>query len=236
VTDAILYSGGLDSLLLRLRFPEALLLRVEYGQTYSAAERMAIYSQAGIDRRVPLTVGCQLPEAAEDGHVPHRNLALAVLGAAWTGADRVLLGGVRGETSLDKSRRFLHAASRALTRSEGPPVALCAPLAGRTKSEHLRDLVRSQGVVAAQKLLDCTTSCYAAEWDGAEIGCGLCLACFRKWVAVTNAGLAARFATDPACREINRRDAVYLLRAPLREWPGIIENHWDARRALSSVH
>lgn len=231
----VLYSGGLDSLLLWLLHPSAQPVRVSYGQAYEQAERRAIErQQQAVGLPAPLEVHVQLAEALPDGHVLHRNLALITIAAARTGATRILLGGVRGETSPDKSARFLRAAGRALTASEGVPVHVEAPLRYATKARHLRTLVAAAGAQRAQELLDTTASCYqpAGTRRGREVGCGECLACYRRWVAVRRAGLRADFLADPADRDNDRRQALrYLLATPVGEWPGVVANQLEALRA-----
>jgi 7-cyano-7-deazaguanine synthase in queuosine biosynthesis len=230
---AILYSGGLDSLLLWRRYPTALLVHFDYGQPYEAAERQAMSAQAAAFGLSPVLLSRLPAQAAEaDGFVPFRNLLLAVAAFAVTSADEVMLGGVRGESSPDKSAAFLRAASRAASKAMGDRRKVSAPLRSRTKAAHLRSLVDEIGRRRAQRYIDLTTSCYR----GTRPGCGECTACFRRWVAVTLAGLRDDFLSDPRRQELSTGEAWrHLRRTDAREWPGMLLNNLEAYVALQRI-
>lgn len=231
----ILFSGGIDSLLLALNYPDAHRLHIEYGQTYSLEEEAAILRLQQVVGPVDTVQAALAAPAAADGHVPHRNLLLAVTAAAARPqATEIMLGGVRGETSRDKSGAFLRATSRTLSRSEGGRVRLTAPLRRHTKAEWLRILVDMEGEVAAQTLVDLTSSCYDPRgFVDREIGCGECLACFRRWVALERAGLQGSWEHPPWQRPVTTGEALgYLRHTRPAELPGVIVNQYDALRAL----
>jgi 7-cyano-7-deazaguanine synthase in queuosine biosynthesis len=231
----VLFSGGLDSLLLARAYPDALLLHIDYGQPYrfsegSAAQGIADY----LNRGLAFLMLTPLPSGEADGHIAHRNLYLAVSAAARDPTARLLLlGGVKGETSPDKTRRFLRASTLALSRSERRSLRLAAPLRKATKAKHLRRLVDEVGRAEAQRLLDLTVSCYRPPAKG--VGCGRCLACVRRWVAVELAGLEGQWEFPPATTlaQTKAGDLLpYIRRTPLSEMPGVAVNQLEALRAL----
>jgi 7-cyano-7-deazaguanine synthase in queuosine biosynthesis len=228
--SVILYTGGMDSLILSWLRPDAELVYVSIGSTYEYDELAACLRMAeqGLARMPTIIDGGTLLAQEADGHVLHRNLVLIAHAAAMTGADEVLLGAVRGEASLDKSARFLRRAGRVLSASEGRRVRVRAPLKRDTKAGWVGTFLREGG--SRQALME-AVSCYAGEgWS-----CGECQACFRRWVALTLNGIDADFASDPRTYASGLRwqDGVRaILRAPVREWYGMAVNNFGAWQVL----
>lgn len=227
----LLFSGGLDSVMVWRRCnPDRCVYVAQPGSAYTAVEVQTIENleaiQPGLE--VEIITGAQWPDAEPDGHVPHRNLGLLTQVAACTNADTLYLGSVRGESSPDKSRRFLIAASRALSASENEPVIVKAPLRKHTKAwhlqEHLSKWPEDYGVLIH------TRSCYAAQGR-----CGECMACFRRWVAFTLAGMTPEDHDTAPWERVSddwRTGLRYLLGTSPGEWRGMLDNHRDALRAL----
>jgi Queuosine biosynthesis protein QueC len=231
VKRALLFTGGLDSVMLwRRTNPVELVYVMQPGSPYLLSELTTICNLCEMEPRLRvLTIeGADWPEPEDDGHVPHRNLGLIVQVAAVTGAQRLYLGSVRGESSPDKSRAFLRAASQALSASEHADIRVEAPLRRQTKAWHLSEHLRRWP--EDYELLAATRSCYA------ETGrCGECLACFRRWVAFKLAGMPAEeHRRAPWERSWDTRSAVkrYALGTTATEWRGMLANHRDAQRAL----
>lgn len=241
MASTLLYSGGLDSLMLwRLAQPE-FSVYVQVGAAYEADELATVRRLqdmvAGLRVHVvqgPTWLG-DLEQA--DGHIPLRNLVLATTAAAWTPAvDQVLLGAVRGESSPDKSRAFVRSASRALSRAAGHRVQLRAPLRRHSKAwwlaQHLARWPQDREALLA------THSCYEPGQPDGVAGCGCCMACFRRWVATSLAGLPEPYVNDPAERMLagaipgSRPGLGALRRTPVREWPAFLGNQLVAYRAL----
>lgn len=224
-----LFSGGLDSVLLwHLRRPDDCAY-VTWGAPYEASELQAIWQLQRLGGpKVQVLRGAPLLPADQDGHVPHRNLMLlATVAAHYPAANEILIGSVLGESSADKSTRFLRAASRVISASEGRDVTVQAPLARGLKRWWVKRYLRAGGDV---RLLACTRSCYR----GTAVGCGRCPACFRRWQALQ--GLCVPFATEvPAwcwwddARARGALAAVQRVRAqPVAGWPGIALLNADA--------
>lgn len=232
MTAALLYTGGMDSLMLATLRPDAVPVYVMIGSPYENAEldtMFELYQRGG--PKPTILHGPQLQAPHADGHIVHRNLALITTVAAGTGADEILLGAVKGEASPDKSARFLRATSRALSASEHRPVRVHAPLKRRTKTDAVVDYLIAGGSV---RLLKSTRSCY----DPHAERCGRCQACFRRWVAFTNVGTAPeKHDHDPrayglAAADDWREMLARLRGTPAREWLGMVQNNVDAWRAL----
>lgn len=79
---------------------------------------------------------------AADGHIPHRNLLLIGTAVAALQTRVVYLGVLRGETSRDKSRRFLRQTRKVLSFCEGP-VRAFSPSKRLTKTQLAALLVTS---------------------------------------------------------------------------------------------
>lgn len=228
MTTVQLFSGGLDSLCLWVLSGRPTCVYVYTGHAYELPERQAIMRlqqhTPGLHVQTmagPLIGGLALP----DGHVPHRNLNLLATAAAYTGADRLLLGALLGEASPDKSRRFLRAASAALTASEGRRVRVVAPAARWTKTGLLRRALRQEPWVSG--VLHLTRSCYAAG----EGECGQCQACFRRHVALYRCGLTDTPPRLPAGTTW-RTAAAGLRQAGVTRWPALAVNNAGAAQAL----
>jgi 7-cyano-7-deazaguanine synthase len=234
IKKVLLFSGGLDSFIAwrLLDHPQPLYLRL--GHAY---EREEIASINGLEQQVSSL--CVLRRShlnltglyQQDGHVPVRNLLLASVAVAETGASTVYLGALRGESSPDKSAQFFRAASHALSVSEGRPITLAAPFHHLTKT----------GLVAAYlrrypnetHLLGYTRSCYTSS----ALPCGQCMACFRRWVAMSLNGIHENYANPPwrwqTVQSSNRAEWWnYLRKANPWEWGGILANNLDAWRAM----
>lgn len=230
-----LFSGGVDSFALWHLLGQPAPVYVRLGHKYEAAELQTIerLQQSVPALRVRVVDGPQVGKTEQrDGHIPHRNLLLVTTVAALYQPDVVYLGALRGETSRDKSRHFLGQATRLLSFAEHAPLRVEAPARGWTKTQLVRRFLRDfpQQVEA----LGVTRSCYAAS----DLPCGRCMACFRRWVAMSNNGIQEEYETNPW--ENVRVDVGYLWRSPLPEWMGIVHNQLDAaiaiRRAKSDVH
>lgn len=226
MTTALLFSAGLDSLCLWHLTGQPVPVYVRTGHRYEAAElaALAALEDATLGLRVRVVDGPQIGplEHPVTGHVPHRNLALLTTAAAATGADRLLLGALLGEASPDKSRRFLRAASRALTASEGRKITVEAPAHRWTKTGLVRRFAAAYP--DAVPTLAVTRSCYEPAGE-----CGTCPACFRRQVALWRAGLSAQRPQVPT-RHGSALSAAWA--AGVTRWPALAANNAGALLAL----
>jgi 7-cyano-7-deazaguanine synthase in queuosine biosynthesis len=205
---------------------------VRYGHKYESRELETIcrLEQAEPSLKVTRLIGPQIGQLEQsDGHIPHRNLLLIGTAVAALQPAVVYLGALRGETSRDKSRRFMRQISKLLSFSE-QPVQVRSPSKRLTKTQLVARFIKLFPDLVER--LQVTRSCYADS----DLPCGRCLACFRRWVAMSNNGICERYEVEPW--QVVRWDAgmlAYLWRTPLTEWPGVIHNNLDAAAALWRV-
>lgn len=225
-----LFSGGLDSYMLwhLLDKPDAVYVR--YGHKYQNREldTIAALQEFEPDLRVTLIDGPRIGALEQaDGHIPHRNLLLVTTAVASLNPEIVYLGALRGEASLDKSYRFLRRTSRLLSFSE-QPVKVRSPSKRYTKTQLVAKFIKTYPDKVDR--LAVTRSCYADT----TMPCGRCVACYKRWVAMTNNGIEEAYQTSPAFGVERSLPALlpYLWRMPLREWPAVIQNTLDAVRAM----
>lgn len=225
-----LFSGGLDSYILwhLLDKPEA--VYVCYGHKYQHRELDTISALQKIEPELSVTVldGPQVGSLERsDGHIPHRNLLLVTTAVATLDPEIVYIGALRGEASRDKSYRFLRRTTRLLSFGE-QPVKVLSPSKRYTKTQLVKKFLKQFPNKVEQ--LAVTRSCYADS----EIPCGRCVACFKRWVAMTNNDIEERYQVSPAFGVERSVTGLlpYMLRMPVSEWLAILQNTFDAIRAM----
>jgi 7-cyano-7-deazaguanine synthase in queuosine biosynthesis len=230
---AVLYSGGMDSVALARLYRDARLVYVRIGSPYEPRELERISGH----RVEVIDCGDWLSHHADSmGRVPMRNLLFAVAAAAHTGADFVALGATAGETSPDKSRAFAAAAGKAMSQAENRPVRLLMPFRGITKRQLVRRLL-SDGMTAEQ--LRACPSCYAETLPDHVAGCGRCMSCVRRWVAMSLNDIHERYQSPPwqyqGLSAPKSEMLRFLLRTPVRDWLGVAQVNADLLAALRRV-
>ena len=244
MSDVLLFSGGMDSFMAwrLLGHPRCLYVALDHRYQFRELETIQVLTE--LTKRLPQSLDVEIINRLSlgdleqpDGFIPLRNLLLAAC-ATLSGASTVYLGGLRGESSRDKSRRFFRDASRLLTFLEGRPVQVQAPFRHMTKTQLVRTYLRRfpDGPFA----LLATRSCYAEFSMQDVVGCGRCMACFRRWVAMTNNGITEAYQETPwTWNVVQSRDwpawRAKLMKVPVVEWPGVLHNNLDARKAMRYV-
>lgn len=178
MSSVILYSGGMDSLMLAARYPDALRLYVDVKSRYSAKERAFLPSDVLIDTHIDLGMW-----ERSDAIIPARNLFLALVAAQY--ADDIMLGATAGDQSRDKDVHWAGLSTELLgymlsgSHFRDPPrhPRVLLPIKHMTKGELVREYLASGGTIKA--LLE-SVSCY----DPQQVHCGHCKSCLRKWVAL----------------------------------------------------
>lgn len=199
----LLFSGGMDSLMVAWLAKPDVLLYVRHGSRYEQAEASALTRLVAAEALPPgsllhidtLPLGrFERPDAI----IPLRNLFFVALAAQY--GERVLVGAMQGDRSLDKSAEFFQRTSDLLSYLHGPQhwcqprtFFVNAPYQRETKTSLVR---RYLAVGHDPALLRMSFSCY----DPVESRqCGVCKPCFRKWVALRNNGIdtGGDFAAEP---------------------------------------
>jgi len=244
----LLFSGGLDSFAAwrLLRHPRTVYFAL--GHRYQDRELSAIRKLTDLSQHLPNHLDVEIVDRLrlgdleeQDGFIPLRNLLLAACGSLeLTGGSRVYLGGLRGESSRDKSKRFFRDGSRLLSFLANRPIVISAPLRHMTKTHLVGEYCRH--FPNEKDLLLSTRSCYSDQvLTSPLVGCGRCMACFRRWVAMTNNGIQEDYLEPPYTWSVVQQRNwptwwANLRKAPLAEWVGILNNNLDAWRAMKRVH
>jgi len=235
-SEILLFSGGLDSYMLwhLLKKPATAYVMIE--APYELAELAAIDRLENLDRdlNVQRIYGPAVGTYEEpDGHIPYRNLLFATTVAATCLPSTIYLGALAGETSRDKSGKFLANTSALLTYTEKRRVRLTAPFRHLTKTQLLRRfLVDHEHLIP---ILRQTRSCYRPTPGG--LGCGCCMACFRRWVAMYHNGIEESYVNPPWIwgeLQFVTGNLRYLWQSPITEWFGIARNNWEAAWAIKA--
>lgn len=182
--QVVLFSGGMDSIMLAQLYPHARLLYVPTGSQYEMKELVALNRLPG-HLRQRLVVADRLSLAAyerADAIVPNRNTHLALIAANY--ASDILLGATAGDLSQDKDDTWAAMMTSLLRYTlsgkhfpDGGAHTVHLPIKHLTKGELVKRYMQSNGdpIVLAASI-----SCYA-KTDG---HCGVCKACTRKWAAM----------------------------------------------------
>lgn len=188
VDKVLLYSGGMDSVMLEFLEEPELCVYVNTRARYSDREikyllppvhgRLIVDNSVNLDRwELSNTV------------VPQRNAFLALIGAYY--GNRILLGATMGDVYVsDTLPRFAELFTKSLqfmwTEQYWTPhreVRLEFPAKDDTKIDLLNRYLSAGGSV--QRIVE-GISCYSKE---SKFHCGLCIACARKWVALRSCNI-----------------------------------------------
>ena len=194
----LLFSGGLDSLIYdRLLAPDVLLY-IPSNTRYSAAEHACI-ERLGACGYIDATHLVKLPGVLDlrqyerdDQIVPNRNAHLILLASNY--GDDIQLASVYGDRSADKDEVFFQLMHRLLNHMWGAQhwtdarlFSVGAKFKRYTKTALVRKFLEdSPHKEQAIDALLVSYSCYRGEMQH----CGICKPCFRKRVALVNAGIS----------------------------------------------
>lgn len=243
----LLFSGGLDSFivyrLLRRKNVRPALLYVTMGHKYEQKEvetiEMLGEMMCNLDERMAVKYSGRLylgDLEERDGHIPLRNLLLIETALVETRADVVLLAALSGETSTDKSGSFFRKVSKQMSELLYREVQVMSPVRGYTKTELVGKYLDKFNRPDDVEMLTATRSCY----NTGHLPCGRCMACFRRWVAMSLNGIKEQYEQPPWEWEAIKSDRVgdwmqYGKHVGIGEWAGVIRNNLQAARALRKV-
>ncbi len=234
----LLFSGGMDSYMAWNLLGKPIPLYLEIGHRYEEKESQVIQQLMRADDELVVVYSGRIfigDLEEPDGHIPLRNL-LFIQEAVLAGADTVYIGALRGESSQDKAGWFFRNTSRTLSKLMGKKIVVQAPFRGFTKSKLVREFIRCHPDKLDVLLM--TRSCYnMAEVPEEFVGCGRCMACFRRWVAMTLNGIRENYQYPPYEWKVVQTEGWkswlrYLRGVTLVELPGIIENNLEAAYAI----
>jgi len=198
MSQVILYSGGLDSVLAAFAYPDALLLHVDLQHAYSRKERECMPKP----RKVVIDERISLGDVMRPGRtVRNRNVFLVTVASLY--ANDIFLQGVLGDVHTDKDEQFASLMTQVLThscRDEGIKFTVHMPFANKTKTQLVAEyLAAGHDPVWLQRAVSC--------YDDDLTDCGVCRPCIRKWAALTNSNVSTEFfKNDPgrAARDMPR--------------------------------
>lgn len=191
----VLFSGGLDSYIAyhycKKEFGETpKTLYVDLRHRYAEIEKQAVKDlipDTIIDRRLTLA-----DWEEPDGNIPMRNAFLLMIGAKYD--NELVLVVQRGEMDLpDRSFEFFEYMENLLTLLNDNYTRLLLPFSGWTKTQMVKWYLDSG--LPTYKLFH-TESCYSEPTNSGYF-CGVCSACFRRWVAMSNNGLQEFYNVSP---------------------------------------
>lgn len=181
--QVILYSGGMDSVMLAHKYPDALRLYVDVRSRYADKELRHLPSDVVVNSGT-LNLG---PFERADAIIPGRNMMLAMVAAQF--GNQIMLGATAGDLSTDKDETFASMATMLSSymfsgrHFDGTwDVRVTLPIRAYCKVELVQDFLRHGG--SPQALVD-SVSCYHPE----HVHCGWCKSCIRKWVAFEATGI-----------------------------------------------
>lgn len=246
----LLASGGLDSFALWRYLGKPPQVYYRLGHRYQDRElatlvRLQTHCQSlGLDFEVETRESLRLGHIErDDAFIPLRNLLFAAMVFAEDDeVTTVYIGACRGDSSRDKCQTFYHWSGRLLSFLLGRRVHISAPYERMTKTDVVRDYRERFTLDSDLDLLLATGSCYTDHETMVTFAhCGECMACFRRWVALTLNGIEdPSFVVCPAAYGEKMMSSLpdwsskweRLRKISVREWPGVIENQFRARQAL----
>lgn len=208
-----LYSGGVDSYCMAVLEQPDVLLHVNLGGEYGAAESQALRTPPGMeDRLVTLDLpllGDMFEMPDREFILPARNAILTLLGAQY--GNRVMMASIAASRGSDKDEQFADLMTRMLRyvwqpqvlwNPEGRDTRLELPVEHLTKAELVAATIRAG--IPGEVIRDNTFSCYTPTPDGKP--CGKCGPCGRKWGAFAandvDPGFDGRAAYEKYMREV----------------------------------
>ena len=224
----LLYSGGLDS------YIGATLLGSEWDLAYFnighkyAVNEIETMTSLGLPFKTHSSLALQEQWVEhESGFIPQRNPLLISLAQAVYDADEIALCAVAGELSADKHTRFFTLMSDLLSYTANKSVRVFSPFQKNTKSQIVKKYLEMANPL--EPLLN-TRSGYSPEKDN----CGLCQACFRRWVAFENNDLNSyvEWQIEPVSQMRSLISASGIPRIPPSHYVDFLRNQFDVLRAF----
>ena len=188
--SVLLFSGGMDSLMLAHLLQPDGLLYISSGAGYSSREDQALAKLIEINaidstRLIRSADVINLRSFERDDYiVPNRNIYYVTLASHF--GERILLGALNGDRSCDKDALFCERMSLLLNHvwqkqhwTDARTFSIEIPYKKFTKTALVAEYLRAGGTADALLI---SYSCYT----GREKPCGICKPCVRKYVALLN--------------------------------------------------
>ena len=237
----ILYSGGIDSLIMyhfaKQNYSNANIECVYYdiGQPYAYKEIEAI-NDSGIDVSIRKVDWLNINDntsgkfGSDSGNIfiPGRNLVLASLVASSDQPDQIWMGGLKGEDhedSTDKNQTFIHLINKTFSYVykgfKVPKLVFPFLDLGFGKYEAV-EWAYTNGILSRDDLVK-SSSCLS----GTSGKCGVCVVCLRRWGIFSQLGFSEEYTTPNFLfHPNNKKIIIEMLETEL----GIKNGHYDKYR------
>lgn len=233
----ILYSGGLDSLIMKryadVNYPEANVrcLYFDIGQDYAQKEINALPSFVEVRKVDWLAKGQDLhsKDGSSSGSIiiPGRNAVLATLAASITLADEIWMGGLMGENhsqSTDKNETFISFFNNMVGYVYSPfkdnGIKLRFPFLDEKWGKFEAAQWAIENGVESSTMVN-SSSCLSGEHGN----CGKCVVCARRWGIFKQLGFNEVYNVHPLSAKDNRRMIFEMIEGELYK-----ECHYDEYR------
>lgn len=191
MTKVLLYSGGMDSWLIRKLWKPDRLVYVDIHGAYSEVEKARLPKKT-IIVDMPFLGNVEM----EGGFVPLRNLYFLMVASHY--GDEICLGATSGDGGVDKSPEFLVKSSEMLDwlwsdkkTHRKSPVHVVTDYVKKSKGQLIQEYLDLGGSV--QEIKENTFSCYTPS-DDSHDECMSCYPCFRKFSLLHSFG--AKYTED----------------------------------------
>jgi len=217
----IMFSGGLDSLIGWFYMDKPQAIYCKMGHKYQEKELACINALQelipDLDVKIVDALNLGQFEEEENAFIKNRNLHLAAIGSNF--GDEIIIVGVKGDNVGDKSPDAFQSFSRTLSLINNSDILVMSPFWRDSKTNIIKWYINKGYPL---EWLKTSISCY----DPGLTACGKCPSCFRKWIALEDAGVE--------CIDWFDND--------LREWPGsreylvkFSEGKYDLDRIASTL-
>lgn len=249
----ILYSGGLDSFIMKklaeVMHPnvEPKLVHFDIGQEYSEKEMLAI-KNSGYDVEIR-KVDWLRPETVLSGKnesnsgnifIPGRNMILSSLAASIFSPDEVWMGGLKGEDhakATDKNQRFIdrsnHLWDHVYSPFETIPRLVFPLIDNKWGKFEAVEWVYNGGHATKEELLN-TSSCLSGT---TAKNCGTCVVCCRRKYIFKQLGFEEEYEVDPLEGETNLKMIIEMLETPSDALDSDVHyDKWRRREILPGLY
>jgi 7-cyano-7-deazaguanine synthase in queuosine biosynthesis len=181
----VLFSGGVNSVCLAAKYPDAALLYIDTGNLESPVEKLAAYDIARMLGRSASFYMEMAPYIGkwrkQGGYTPNKNFFLVGVGSFYA---KVVLIGIGLENKLDNRPRigFCESVTSAISfDSNNVFISAKAPFINKSKVDIVKDYICNGG---SEEILKASMSCHNRSGR-----CGNCNPCLDRWMALKNNGI-----------------------------------------------
>jgi 7-cyano-7-deazaguanine synthase in queuosine biosynthesis len=193
----LLYSGGLDSYLIKELWKPDLLLYIDVNSKYSLGERVHFTCQSSTYDNLVIDELDLGKWEREDLIIPLRNMYLIMWATNYADEEgaEICIGATAGDRVYDKSESFVSMFEPVLNYlyqpqhwTNGKTFRINIDYKSKTKHQILKEYLDQGGTL--EDAFNNSLSCYNPTWtDGKVAPCWKCKPCFRKFVAFALMGM-----------------------------------------------